>query len=105
MAQGSHDSAHHVIPASTFYKVFACLIGLTVLTVAASKVDFGFMNTIVAFGIATVKAGLVLAIFMHLKYDDMMNRVIIACAFFFLLVMYLLCEIDEITRVLQRSTL
>ena len=105
MAQPNHDTAHHIVPASTFYKVFAALIALTFLTVLASRFDFGFLNTVVAFGIATIKAGLVLSIFMHLTYDDMMNRVIIACSFFFLLVLYLFAELDELTRIFQRSTL
>jgi|GEM_PF-676634 len=102
---GGHDQEHHLVPASTFYKVFAGLICLTVLTVAASRIDMGFFNDIVAFGIATVKAGLVLAIFMHLKYDDMLNRVIIGCAFFFLVVLFFFCEIDQITRVVYHSGL
>ncbi len=100
-----HGSGHHIVPASTFYKVFAALICLTFLTVAASRIDMGFFNDIVAFGIATVKAGLVLAIFMHLKYDDMMNRVVIGCAFFFLVVLFFFCEIDQITRVVYHSGL
>ena len=100
-----HDQAHHIVPASMFYKVFAMLICLTVLTVAASRIDMGFFNDIVAFGIATVKASLVLAIFMHLKYDDMMNRVVIGCAFFFLIVLFFFCELDQVTRVIYSSGL
>jgi cytochrome c oxidase subunit 4 len=107
MAQqhGTHSTDHHVIPVATYLKVFAALIGLTVLTVAAAQVDFGAFNAIVAFGIATVKGVLVLAIFMHLKYDDMLNRVIIGSAFFFLIVMYFFSIVDEVTRIVQHSTL
>lgn len=107
MAQHSaHDSGmHHVIPLKTYLTVFAALIGLTVVTVGASRIDFGVLNTVIAFGIATVKATLVLAFFMHLKYDNMMNRVIILSAAFFLIVLYFFCALDEGTRVIQRSTL
>ena len=37
----------------------------TFLTVAASRVDLGAMNNVVALGIAMTKAGLVIAFFMH----------------------------------------
>jgi len=104
-AHGSHDSAHHIIPRATYFKVFAALITLTIITVAASRVDFGTMNTVVAFTIATIKAVLVASIFMHLKYDDRMNRLILFCALFFLLVFYFFCILDELTRVIQSATL
>lgn len=105
MAHGSHDSAHHIIPQPTYYKVFGALIVLTIITVAASRVDFGTFNMIVAFTIATVKAVLVASIFMHLKYDDRMNRLILGSALFFLVVLYFFCILDEVTRIVQTSSL
>ncbi|MEK7356234.1 MAG: cytochrome C oxidase subunit IV family protein [Bdellovibrionota bacterium] len=104
-ATGAHDSAHHIIPRPTYFKVFAALIFLTVVTVAASRLDFGTMNTIVAFTIATIKAVLVASIFMHLKYDDRMNRLILFSALFFLVVFYFFCILDEATRVIQTTTM
>ena len=106
MGHGKHeDHEHHLIPLEIYMKIFAALIALTVITVLASRFDFGMMNTIVAFAIATVKAGLVLAFFMHLKYDNMMNRVIIFSGLFFVIVLYFFCVLDEGTRIIQRSTL
>jgi len=43
---------------------------LTVITVAASQVDFGVLNFVIAMLIASVKALLVALIFMHLKWED-----------------------------------
>lgn len=99
------EAAHHIIPLGDYVKVFIALIILTVITVAAARFDFGVLNTVIAFFIASVKAVLVLAIFMHLKYDDMLNRVIIGSAAFFLIVMYFFCIVDEVTRIVQKSTL
>lgn len=99
------DTAHHIVPASTFLKVFATLIVLTVITVAAAQFDFGSLNAVVAFGIATVKASLVLGIFMHLKYDNMMNRVIIFTGLFFVVIFYMFCILDIGTRIAQKSVL
>ena len=100
-----HSSAHHIIPFDVYIKVFATLILLTAITVGVSRIDFGEMNTVIAFAIATVKATLVLGFFMHLKYDNLMNRVIILCAAFFLLVMYFFVAIDEATRIIQHPSL
>lgn len=100
---GSHD--HHIIPLKTYLQVFGVLIFLTVITVLATKIDFGAFEAAVAFGIASVKAGYVLAIFMHLKYDNMMNRVIIGTSVFFLLVLWFFSILDIVTRIGQQSTL
>jgi cytochrome c oxidase subunit 4 len=102
-----HASAHehHIIPLATYVKVYLALVFLTVITVSASRIDFGTMNAIVAFGIATVKALLVASIFMHLKYDDKLNRWIIVSAVFFLGVLWFFSILDEVTRITQHSTL
>ena len=105
MGHGNHDSEHHIIPLPVYVKIFGTLIILTVVTVLAARFDFGSMNAVVAFFIATVKASLVLGFFMHLKYDNMMNRVIIFSGIFFLIVLYFFAWMDEATRVIQRSTL
>lgn len=105
MASNSRDPAHHHIPFKTYMNVFLTLIVLTVITVIASRINFGFFNEVIAFGIASVKATLVLAYFMHLKYDDMMNRVIIGSSAFFLIVLWFFSLIDEVTRIVQQSTL
>ncbi len=101
--QASHE--HHIIPFATYLKVFVALLVLTVITVAAARVDFGALNAVVAFAIASVKAGLVLAIFMHLKYDDKLNRVIIGSSVFFLVILWIFCILDIFTRVSHSSTL
>ena len=90
------NSGHHVVPASTYLAVFMALLILTIVTVSASRIDFGFMNTVIALGIATIKAILVMAIFMHLKYDGLLNRVIIAHSFFFLFILFLFSFVFDI---------
>lgn len=105
MAKHNGDTSHFIIPLETYIRIFTTLIVLTVVTVAASRFDFGSWNAVVAFAIATVKASLVLGFFMHLKYDNMMNRVIIGSGVFFVILLYLFCILDIGTRVVQSSTL
>ena len=70
----SHDQGHsaetHVVPTSLFFKVFFALVFLTILTVAASRIDFGLLNIVIAMVIASIKASLVVLFFMHLKYEN-----------------------------------
>ncbi len=105
MAGNSHSEEHHIISLATYQKIFSILIGLTVVTVAASRIDFGALNTVIAFAIATVKASLVLGYFMHLKYDNKMNRVIIGSGVFFLILLWIFCVLDILTRIGQHSVL
>ncbi|MCB0351349.1 MAG: cytochrome C oxidase subunit IV family protein [Bdellovibrionales bacterium] len=110
MSQSSHgDSEHHVVPLSSYQKVLGALLVLTVLTVAVAKpvsgFDAGMFNTFIAFSIATIKAVLVLAIFMGLKYDKKLYLVIFLTGIFFLIVMFSFSVLDIYTRIYVNPTL
>lgn len=102
-----HDSGHHIVPLKTYVNVLLALFVLTVVTVLASRVDFGFLNTVVALGIATVKAVLVMAIFMGLKQEGRysLNLIIFLTGVFFLILLFAFSVLDIYTRVAQPSTL
>ena len=103
MGKAGHHN--HIIPLKVFVNVFIALLVLTVITVAASRVDFGAANAFVAMLIATVKAGLVMAYFMHLKYDDKLYLLTILLGVFFLVVMFFFSQLDIVTRILETNTL
>lgn len=65
-----HDEVGHVVPVSTFFKVLVALLILTVITVLAAQVDLGKWNIVGALAIASIKASLVILIFMHGKYEN-----------------------------------
>jgi cytochrome c oxidase subunit IV len=92
------QSDHHVVPFKTYFNVFATLLVMTVVTVVVAQFNFGAMNTVIAMAIATFKATLVLAFFMHLKYDNLLNRAIFGTGVFFLLVLFAFCLTDIFTR-------
>jgi len=57
------------------------LLFLTLVTVLATKVDFGAnLNLAVAMLIAVIKATLVVLFFMHLKYDKIFHTVVFTSA-------------------------
>ena len=91
-------SKHHIVPIETNIKVFVCLLILTVLTVLAAQTDFGQWSIAIAMGIATVKAIVVMLWFMHLKYDNCINKVIVGGAIFFVIVFYVLTAFDIFFR-------
>jgi cytochrome c oxidase subunit IV len=102
MAQ--HDGSHPHITVKTHVTIFAMLIGFTILTVVTAKMmDFGAFNGLIAFSIATFKGFLVMAYFMHLKFDEKIYRWIIISSFFFVGLLFLFCVLDLATRVAQQS--
>jgi len=76
----------HVTPVKLLLGVFGALTVLTVFTVLVTAVDLGSQgNFVVAMIIATVKAGLVMAFFMHLVWDKKFNLTVFLSAFLFVL--------------------
>lgn len=78
-SEHEHGDAPHIVPTGTFVAIWLVLVACTMITVSVARIDtiaiqisstgIGSLSTIVAIGIATFKATLVLLIFMHLKYD------------------------------------
>lgn len=80
-----HHADHHGISHVASVKVLlgtgGSLLFLTIVTVLATKVDFGSsINLAIAMFIAVVKATLVVLFFMHLKYDKIFHTVVFMSA-------------------------
>ncbi len=71
MTDNHSQSEHkdHVLPVNLYLGVGAVLFFLTIITVAASRIDLGQFNLFVAMIIAIVKASIVGLFFMHLLWD------------------------------------
>lgn len=79
-----HEDVHHVAPLSTYYAVFGGLMVLTVVTYLVSFAGLGPASLPVAMLVASMKAGLVLAFFMHLKDENRFYTFLLACAALFI---------------------
>ena len=80
-----HGDDHHGIAHTASIKVLVgtggSLLFLTIVTVLATKVDFGSnINLAIAMFIAVIKATLVILFFMHLKYDKIFHTVVFLSA-------------------------
>ena len=96
--QASHHEEHHIVPVRVYLLIFAALMVGTAVTVAAAFVDLGPMNTVVALGIAGVKATLVVLYFMHVKYSHRLVWVFIAGGLIWLGIMIGVTYSDYISR-------
>lgn len=88
----------HVVPRRVYYAVFAALIVLTAITTAVAFMDLGPWNTVVALGIAFLKATLVALFFMHVKYSPRLTQVIVAGGLFWLAILIVLTLSDFVSR-------
>lgn len=66
---------HQIVRARTYGIVWAALVILTGMTITASRMQIGKAGTLAAVLIATVKASLVLAYFMHLRYERRLFKI------------------------------
>jgi cytochrome c oxidase subunit 4 len=89
--KGAAEEAHgeqlsHLTPPLLLLAVFGALTVLTIATVAVTSIDLGSTgNFVIAMVIATIKAGLVMAFFMHLVWDKPFNSLVFVTSFLLLL--------------------
>jgi cytochrome c oxidase subunit IV len=94
--------SEHIVSAKTNIMVWLTLLVLTGVTAGVAFIDLGPFNTVVALVIATVKALLVVLIFMHVKYtSEKLIKVVVVSAVFFLLLLLGLSLADYTTRLLM----
>jgi len=90
--------AEHVVSPKVYGVIFASLLVLTASTVAASYLELGVFNAVVALGIACIKAVLVILFFMHVKYSSRLTKLTVAAGFFTFLVLITMSMTDYISR-------
>ena len=86
-----------------YLAIITTLLILTGLTVAAAFVNLGRFNIFVALLIATVKATLVVLIFMHAKYAPERTKLVIIAGIFWLALLLFMTLSDYATRVDYRG--
>jgi cytochrome c oxidase subunit IV len=68
------NEQHHIISYKKLVGIWLALLALTALTVAITRMELGGYKVLGALTIACVKAGLVIAVFMHMKYEGRLLR-------------------------------
>jgi cytochrome c oxidase subunit IV len=66
----SSREPHHIVSYATQLRVWIALMVLTAATVSVSRLELGAWHVWAALLIASVKSALVIAFFMHMKYEN-----------------------------------
>ncbi len=105
--QHFHDAAnvtnpehaeHHIVSPLQYTFVFVTLLIGTAITVVAANLDMGVLNPIIALGIASTKAVIVILFFMHVKYQSNLIKMTVGAGFFTFLVLITMTLSDYISR-------
>jgi cytochrome c oxidase subunit IV len=90
--------SEHIVSWKVYLVIFALLMAGTGTTVWAAFQNFGPFNIVIALGIATLKATLVVLYFMHARYSPRRTQLVIVCSVFWLAIMLALTLSDYQTR-------
>jgi cytochrome c oxidase subunit 4 len=88
----------HIVPQRTYYVVFGVLMLCTFITVQVAFFDLGPFNTVVALGLAILKATLVVLFFMHVKYSTRLTWAVVLGSVFWFGILLALTFSDYLTR-------
>jgi len=78
------ENTHHIVPYRTYGLILVLLVILTGTSVAITQIELSRWATLAALLLASAKSAFVLAVFMHLKFDQ---RIYKAMVIFIILVM------------------
>ncbi|RMD50260.1 MAG: cytochrome-c oxidase [Ignavibacteria bacterium] len=82
----------------TYIFVWLGLVALTAITVSVAGMNLGNVTLLVALFIAAIKSSLVINIFMHIKYEEVLFKVFLLVSGATLLVIFLLTFMDYTNR-------
>ena len=92
------DTTHYIVPYRTYGLILLLLITLTGISVAVTQIELTKWSTAVALLLATTKTIFVLAIFMHLKFDQRIFRLMAVLIFLLLIVVIIITFLDYAFR-------
>jgi cytochrome c oxidase subunit 4 len=92
-------ATHHIVSPMVYLVVVVILFILTFVTIKLAYVNFhGLWNLIIALGIATVKASLVILFFMHVKWSGRLIHITIGVSLMFFALLITGTLMDQYTR-------
>ena len=100
MSHDHHEEthAHEPVGYGTYFITWFALVFLTAITVTAAGLHLGSISVLTALVIATIKASIVVYLFMHMKYEDRGLKLLILVMLGFLAIMLGLTFTDILFR-------
>jgi cytochrome c oxidase subunit 4 len=92
------NNTTHTIEYKTLSKILLVLLFFTVLTISITSIHLGAFTVTIALLIAGLKAFFVLSNFMHLKYESLLLRILVAMVFVLFALIVVITFIDYAFR-------
>ncbi len=92
------ESNHHIVSYRTYGLILLVLLVLTAVSVAVTQIELTKWTTAVALMLAGAKTTFVLAVFMHLKFDQRIFRVMVPLIILLLIVVIVITFLDYLFR-------
>ena len=89
-----HDDGHHV----NYAKIYGILVVLFLISVAGPELGIRWVTLITAFGIAIVKANLVVQNFMHLKWEKRIAKMVLTTSLVLMFLMVAGVSVDVLNH-------
>jgi cytochrome c oxidase subunit 4 len=70
------EEHQHIIPYETYLKILVILLLLTCITITVTVIDLSAWTVLIALIIACIKGFLIMSIFMHLKFESVLLKVL-----------------------------
>ncbi len=89
---------HHIISYRTYIFVLIALLILTGLSVAVTSIELGPFTVFTALLLASIKTILVLLIFMHLRFDQTIYKIMVGGVLFIFAAVLIVTFFDYLYR-------
>ena len=92
------EEKHHIVPYRTYGLILVLLLILTGISVAVTQIELTRWSTLAALLLAGTKTTLVMAVFMHLKFDKPVFRIMAILIILLFVVVMLVTFLDYLFR-------
>ncbi|WP_339734105.1 cytochrome C oxidase subunit IV family protein [uncultured Sunxiuqinia sp.] len=92
------NEKHHIVPYGLYAIILLLLLTLTFLSIAITNIELGAYTVAGALLLASVKSGLVLVYFMHLKFDKAYIQIMVGLVFLLFIAIVLVTFFDYYFR-------
>ena len=88
----------HIVPYRVHLIILAFLIIMTLISVGVTHIYLGTVTVTIALLLATIKGGLVLSYFMHLKFDQKFYALMVIGVFTLIIAVIVVTFLDYLYR-------
>lgn len=92
--ENTHNQEHHIVPYKVYGIILAILLLFTAISVGVTHIEFASLTIGIALLLATCKSLLVLFYFMHLKFDEIILRIMVIAVFLVLALVVVITLLD-----------